>query len=97
MARMQQDQITLETPVQFIKGVGPSRAKSFGELGVETVGDLHIRKHRLLLISLSKIDGEGFSFNPQPETTLKKGDIMIVVGEHSMINEFRLFIHKRLR
>ncbi len=62
-----------------------------------TVGELHIRKHRLLLISLSKIDGEVFSFNPQPETALQKGDIMIVVGEHSMINEFRLFIHKRLR
>ena len=39
---MQQDEktITLETPVQFIKGVGPSRAKQFAELGVVTVGDL---------------------------------------------------------
>jgi ATP-dependent DNA helicase RecG len=39
---MQQDArpITLETPVQFIKGVGPARAKTFSGLGVETVGDL---------------------------------------------------------
>jgi len=39
---MQQEvnQITLETATQFVKGVGPSRAKGFSELGVETVGDL---------------------------------------------------------
>ena len=40
MTQQDMNQITLETPVQFIKGVGPSRAKSFAELGVETVGDL---------------------------------------------------------
>ena len=62
-----------------------------------TVGELHIRKHRLLLIGLSKIGVEGFTFNPQSESALQKGDIMVVVGEHSMINEFRLYIHKRLR
>ncbi len=27
-------------PVQYVKGVGPARAKTFAELGVETVGDL---------------------------------------------------------
>jgi ATP-dependent DNA helicase RecG len=35
-----ENQISLETQVQYLKGVGPARAKSFGELGVETVGDL---------------------------------------------------------
>jgi ATP-dependent DNA helicase RecG len=30
----------LSTPVQFLKGVGPARAKIFAELGVKTVGDL---------------------------------------------------------
>jgi ATP-dependent DNA helicase RecG len=39
---MQQEanDITLETPVQFLSGVGPQRAKAFGEIGVETAGDL---------------------------------------------------------
>ena len=39
---MQQDanQIILETSMQFVKGVGPSRAKCFVDLGVQTVGDL---------------------------------------------------------
>lgn len=61
------------------------------------VDDLHIRRHRLLLIGLSKAREDGFVFNPPPETPVEKGDIMIVAGEHSMISEFRLFIHKRLR
>ena len=61
------------------------------------VEDMHIRRHRLLLIGVSKAGGEGFLFNPPPETPLEKGDIMIVAGEHSMINEFRLFTHMRLQ
>ncbi len=63
----------------------------------KNVGDLHIRRHRLLLIGLSKLSVEEFIFNPSPETVIEKGDIMIIIGEHSMINEFRLFSHKRLR
>ncbi|UCD50325.1 MAG: ATP-dependent DNA helicase RecG [Phycisphaerales bacterium] len=30
----------LNTPVQYVKGVGPSRAQTFAQLGVQTVGDL---------------------------------------------------------
>jgi ATP-dependent DNA helicase RecG len=33
-------EITLSTPVQFLKGVGPARARTFSQLGIETVGDL---------------------------------------------------------
>jgi ATP-dependent DNA helicase RecG len=32
--------LDLSMPVQYLKGVGPARAKTFAELGVETVGDL---------------------------------------------------------
>jgi ATP-dependent DNA helicase RecG len=35
-----QSRLDLSMPVRFLKGVGPSRAKSFAQLGVETVGDL---------------------------------------------------------
>lgn len=35
-----QTEIELNTPAQYLKGVGPARAKVFSELGVETVGDL---------------------------------------------------------
>ncbi len=35
-----QSSLSLSMPVQFLKGVGPARAKAFAQLGVETVGDL---------------------------------------------------------
>ena len=61
------------------------------------VAALHIHQHRLILIGLSKIDVEHFIFNPSSDIPLKQGDIMIIVGEHSMIHEFKLHIHKRPR
>ena len=41
--------LELETPVQFLKGVGPQRAEAFGRLGVATIEDLlyHV-PHRYL-------------------------------------------------
>ncbi len=62
-----------------------------------TAGELNIRRHRLLLIGLSSIETDVFTFNPKPKTSLQKGDVLIVMGEHSMIKEFNLYIHKRLR
>jgi len=35
-----QNRLTLSMPVQFLKGVGPARAKTFAQLGAHTVGDL---------------------------------------------------------
>jgi len=35
-----QSNVSLSTPVQYLKGVGPARAKVFARLGVTTVGDL---------------------------------------------------------
>jgi len=35
-----QNNITADMPVQFLKGVGPAKAKIFARLGVETVADL---------------------------------------------------------
>jgi len=35
-----QERIGLLMPVQFLKGVGPARARAFAQLGVHTVGDL---------------------------------------------------------
>ncbi len=36
----QRNQLDLFTPVQYLKGVGPTKAKAFAQLGVRTVGDL---------------------------------------------------------
>jgi len=35
-----QNRLDLSMPVQYLKGVGPARAKNFAQLGVYTVGDL---------------------------------------------------------
>ena len=35
-----QTNLELRTPVQFLKGVGPARAKTFTKLGIETLSDL---------------------------------------------------------
>ena len=32
--------ITLDTPVQYVRGVGPVRAEQLAELGIDTVYDL---------------------------------------------------------
>ena len=32
--------ITRETPIQYLKGVGPKRAELFNKLGIVTAGDL---------------------------------------------------------
>jgi ATP-dependent DNA helicase RecG len=40
MTQQESNQLTMETPMQFVKGVGPLRAASFVDLGVQTVGDL---------------------------------------------------------
>ena len=32
--------LTLDTPIQFVKGVGPARAKAFEQLGVKNVSDV---------------------------------------------------------
>ena len=33
-------EVTLSTPIQFLKGVGPAKGKIFAQMGIETVGDL---------------------------------------------------------
>jgi ATP-dependent DNA helicase RecG len=37
---LRQDKLDLSMPVQYLKGVGPARAKTFAQLGVRTAGDL---------------------------------------------------------
>ncbi len=32
--------ISIDTPVQYVKGVGPARARLLGRLGIETLGDI---------------------------------------------------------
>lgn len=64
---------------------------------VSNVASLNIRRHRLILIGISKIDEAEFHFNPSGDVAVNKGDILVLVGEISMLNEFKLYIHKNKR
>ncbi|MBT3279798.1 MAG: ATP-dependent DNA helicase RecG [Phycisphaerales bacterium] len=55
-------ELTLETPIQFVKGVGPRRAQQLAQLGVETLEDLlsyfprkfNLRKQRIPIADLDE-------------------------------------------
>ena len=40
ISEKEETRLDLATPVQYLKGVGPAKAKAFAQLGVHTVGDL---------------------------------------------------------
>ncbi|GAF76207.1 unnamed protein product, partial [marine sediment metagenome] len=40
MDSQKQNKFDLATPVQYVKGVGPAKAKAFAKLGVKTLADL---------------------------------------------------------
>lgn len=63
--------LTLDTDVQFVKGVGPVRAKHFSKLGVRTVGDL---------IQLFPFRHE-CKPRSQPIGTVEPGGVSTLVGE----------------
>ena len=63
--------LTLETPVQFVKGIGPAIAKSLAEKGVTTVEDL------LMHLPFRYED----RLNPRGVGELKAGEMASVVAE----------------
>ncbi len=63
--------LTLETPVQFVKGIGPAIAKSLAEKNIATVEDL------LLHLPFRYED----RLNPRALSELKPGETASVIGE----------------
>ncbi|MGB9032217.1 MAG: ATP-dependent DNA helicase RecG [Acidobacteriaceae bacterium] len=63
--------LTLETPVQFVKGIGPAIAKMLAEKGVATVEDL------LMHLPFRYED----RLNPRALNELKPGEMASVIGE----------------
>lgn len=78
--------LTLTTPVQFLRGVGPVRAMEFARLGVTTVGDLleHL-PFRHQTVPRSKSIGE-----------LKLDETATVVGELQRVRGNRAFTKQRI-
>jgi voltage-gated potassium channel len=59
------------------------------------VKELDFEQYHLLLMGVYKQTKSEFLFNPIPDTLLEQGDILLVIGEKSFINEFRLAMHKK--
>ena len=59
------------------------------------VNELKLSKYRLILMGIYKFDSGRFWFNPIGQTILIPGDIMLVIGDKSLINEFKITIRKK--
>jgi len=79
LSEKQKDKIDLSMPVQFLKGVGPVRAKTFAQLGVRTVGDLleYFPRDWVFMPELIKInqmqEGQSVTIVGQVESTDYQG------------------------
>ncbi len=62
---------------------------------IATVKELDVGRYRLILLGIYKKSQEQFWFNPIPSTLLEPGDIILVVGERSLIAEFSLSLRRR--
>jgi voltage-gated potassium channel len=63
-----------------------------------SIEELNVTKYKLILLGIYKDDREKFEFNPKNDLTLGDGDILVVIGMRSLINEFKNFmIKKRVR
>jgi len=76
----------LDTPVQFVRGVGPGRAAEFVKLGVATVGDL--------------LEHYPFRYETMPQSkpigSLELGETATVVGELRRVHGNRPFTKQSL-
>ena len=64
---------------------------------VSYVNDLGLARYRLILMGIYKKDIDQFWFNPIGTTILEPGDIMLIVGEKSLIAELVLSLRRRGR
>jgi len=61
---------------------------------VKTVQDLRIRGRRILLLGVESCREGRFVFNPPADFVLEANDLLIVIGENAMLNEYRIDLHK---
>ncbi len=57
----------------------------------DRVGSLEYKRFHLILMGISR--GEEFIFKPDENSMLKEGDILIMVGEKSLLLEFDRYVH----
>lgn len=66
----------------------------FMELAGRSLADARIpQRTGLIVLALRRPDAsEGFVYNPGPETELRAGDVMIVLGDPSQVQKLRAYV-----
>ncbi len=63
----------------------------------KTIRSLQHQRFFLILLGFYRRGEEHFVFNPNVETSLESGDILVLLGEYQYIQEFKKEIHIRMR
>lgn len=64
---------------------------------IKTVQDLRDRGRRIILLGVQPCRAEDFVFNPPADFALEANDLLVVIGENSMLHEYRVALHKKER
>ena len=64
---------------------------------IKTVQDLKVRGRRIILLGVQSCRAADFVFNPSADFALEANDLLVVIGEHSMLHEYRVALHKKER
>lgn len=56
----------------------------------QSLAEILMRRKTGILVVASKDPSGRFNTNPSPETKVKEGDVLIVIGQEEKINEFRM-------
>jgi voltage-gated potassium channel len=64
---------------------------------IKTVQDLKMRGRRIVLLGVQSCQAVDFVFNPPDDFTLEPNDLLVVIGEHAMLQEYRVALHKKER
>jgi len=61
----------------------------------KVIGDLNPQKYRILLMGISPYSSKKFKFNPSDDVALNVGDILLVIGNNVLIEEFKKNLHRK--
>jgi len=62
-----------------------------------TVAELNNVKFRLVLLGIYRQEHKRFFFSPLETTILEHGDCLVVIGNSVFIEEFKKYLHKKIR
>jgi voltage-gated potassium channel len=61
----------------------------------KVIGDLNPERYRILLMGISPYSSKKFHFNPADDVPINIGDILLVLGNNVLIQEFKKNLHKK--